>query len=75
MTVEIKGKPAARVSVKVSDLINTGNYQNVTIVAEVRRYVEDTPESIDAELRRLAHDHCEPFLGEERERILTELST
>lgn len=75
MTVEINGAPAAKVTVRVSDLINTGNYQNVTIVAEVERYVEDTPDAIDAELRNLAHQHCEPFLAEEREKILTELST
>jgi hypothetical protein len=73
MTVEINGKPAARVKVEVEDKINIGNFQNVTFTAAVERWVEDDPKAIDAELRSLAKDHCEPFLAEQREQTLLNL--
>lgn len=73
MTVEINGKPAARVEVKVEDKINIGNFQNVTFTATVSRYVEDDPGTIDRELRTLSENHCEPFLAEQREELLKKM--
>jgi hypothetical protein len=71
---EINGKPAAFVSVGVEDKINIGNFQNVTFTATVGRYVEDDPGVIDATLKSLSSDHCEPFLAEQRQAVLDSLS-
>jgi hypothetical protein len=44
--VDANGKPLAMVSMAASELVNLGNYSNVTVgPAMVTRFVEDTPQS------------------------------
>jgi hypothetical protein len=73
--VEINGKPAALVSVRVEDKINIGNFQNVTVEFGVSRWVEDDDDVIVAMHKHLAEQVCEPGLGEQREAILSSISS
>lgn len=67
---EINGKPAARVRNGAQELINIGNYSNVTIgPASVERFVEDDPDAIKEGMRECLM-LSESVLAEERENVL-----
>lgn len=74
MSVEINGKPAAKIRVWAEEKINIGNFSNVTFGAEVSEYVEDDHDVIMEEMRQTLHDRVEAFLADERAALLAELT-
>ena len=65
---DLKGKPMAQVSWSMHELINLGNYSNVTIgPVRVTRFVLDR--QVDKGLKQCKED-VESSLAEEREQIL-----
>jgi hypothetical protein len=64
------GNPMALVSQQVSELINLGNYSNVTVgPSSIHRFVKDTEEDRREGLRECSKD-VEKILSEEREFVL-----
>lgn len=74
MSVEINGKPAAKIKVWAEEKINVGNFSNVTFGAEVSVYVEDDHGVIMEQMRETLHDRVESFLAQERAELLAELT-
>jgi len=70
---EINGKPAALVTAEVRDVINIGNYQNVTHSFSASRFVEDDDEAIVAAYAALSEEVIGPELGRQREETLRNL--
>ena len=71
---EINGKPAAKVFVSVKDVINIGNFQNVTVEYGAERWVEDDDDVIIEAHKNLAENVIEPALAEQREQILNAMA-
>lgn len=62
------GRPLVKITCSASELVNTGNYSNVTIgPVQVQRFVEDgDDEHLAREIRR-TQDLCEAAIAEDRE--------
>jgi hypothetical protein len=63
------GRPFAKVTMGAEEKIGLPNYSNVTLNGWVTRYVEDTPEAIDAGLRDCV-SAVEAVIAEERQAVL-----
>jgi len=63
------GRPLAKVTMGAEEKIGLPNYSNVTLNGWVTRYVEDTPEAIDAGLRECVVA-VESVIAEERQQVL-----